>query len=206
MTFGSKEQKIDWSILLHDIRSVQNVASIFRMAEVLGVNKIFLSGVTPGPLDRFGFERQDFIKISLGTEKRVKWERLEENVLEFISNFKNNEDVSEKDLVNSPLRIPWHAASAGSFPKSFSSKDMLNIVIALEQSENSVDYKKVEIDENKKYLIIPGREVEGLDENILKLCDIVAEIPQYGTKESLNIFSSMSIACFRFFDKGTLIH
>lgn len=72
--------KFDWNILLHDIRSVQNVASIFRMAEVLGVNKIFLSGVTPGPLDRFGFERQDFVKISLGTEKKVKWERVEENM------------------------------------------------------------------------------------------------------------------------------
>ncbi len=163
MSLESKKQKIDFSILLHDIRSVQNVASIFRMAECLGVNKIYLSGVTPGPLDRFGFERQDFIKISLGTEKRVSWERVEKEVLEFVGNFEGEK-------------------------------------IALEQNENSIDYKKVEIDENKKYLIIPGREVEGLDENILKLCDIVAEIPQYGEKESLNIFSSMSIACFRFFD------
>jgi tRNA G18 (ribose-2'-O)-methylase SpoU len=160
------EQTIDWSILLHDIRSVQNVASIFRMAEVLGVNKIYLSGVTPGPLDRFGFERADFLKISLGTEKRVKWERIEGDVLEFIEKFKHEKSV----------------------------------VIALEQHENSVDYKKVEIDQNKKYLIVPGREVEGLDENILKMCDVVAEIPQYGQKESLNIFSSMSVACFRFFD------
>jgi 23S rRNA (guanosine2251-2'-O)-methyltransferase len=162
----SNEQTIDWSILLHDIRSVQNVASIFRMAEVLGVNKIYLSGVTPGPLDRFGFERADFLKISLGTEKKVKWERVEKDVLDFIKDFKNH----------------------------------LHVVIALEQAENSVDYKKVEIDENKKYLIIPGREVEGLEESILKICDVVAEIPQYGQKESLNIFSSMSIACFRFFD------
>ncbi len=156
--------KFDWNILLHDIRSVQNVASIFRMAEVLGVNKIFLSGVTPGPLDRFGFERQDFVKISLGTEKKVKWERVEKNILEFIQNFEG-------------------------------------VKIALEQNENSLDYKKIEINQAKKYLIIPGREVEGLDENILKICDIVAEIPQYGEKESLNIFSSMSIACFRFFDR-----
>ncbi len=160
----SKKQLVDWNILLHDIRSVQNVASIFRMAECLDVNKIFLSGVTPGPLDRFGFERQDFLKISLGTEKRVSWERIEENILDFMQNFDG-------------------------------------IKIALEQAENSVDYKNIEIDKSKKYLIVPGREVEGLDENILKLCDIVAEIPQYGEKESLNIFSSMSVACFRFFDK-----
>lgn len=160
-----KTQKIDWSILLHDIRSVQNVASVFRMAECLGVNKIYLSGVTPGPLDRFNREREDFNKISLGTEKRVDWERVE--AVELINTFKNTGGT----------------------------------VIALEQNENSVDYKNVEILENKKYLIVPGREVEGLEENILKLSDVVAEIPQYGDKESLNIFSSLSIACFRFFDK-----
>lgn len=74
-------------------------------------------------------------------------------------------------------------------------------VIALEQAENSVDYKKIEIDENKKYLVVPGREVEGLDEEILKLCDLVAEIPQYGEKESLNIFSATSICVARFFDR-----
>lgn len=202
MICESKKQLVDWNILLHDIRSVQNVASIFRMAECLGVNKIYLSGVTPGPVDRFGFDRQDFIKISLGTEKRVTWERVESDVLEFICKFKNS---YKKDLVNSPLKDGSHAVPAGSFPKSFSSKN--TIVVALEQAENSVDYKKVA--ENihtpggvlKKYLIIPGREVEGLDESILKLCDVVAEIPQYGEKESLNIFSSMSVACFRFFDK-----
>lgn len=159
-------QKIDWSILLHDIRSVQNVASIFRLAEVFGVSKILLSGITPGPLDRFNKPREDFLKISLGTEEKVRWERIE-NVSEYILNFKNENGT----------------------------------VIALEQAENSVDYKKIEIDENKKYLVVPGREVEGLDEEILKLCDLVAEIPQYGEKESLNIFSATSICVARFFDR-----
>jgi tRNA G18 (ribose-2'-O)-methylase SpoU len=136
------------------------------MAEILGVNKIYLSGITPGPLDRFNREREDFVKISLGTENVVKWERLE-NVENFILDFKKENGV----------------------------------VIALEQSENSVDYKDIKIEEDKKYLIIPGREVEGLEESILNICDIVAEIPQYGQKESLNIFSSMSVACWRFFDR-----
>lgn len=167
MSLQNRTQKIDWNILLHDIRSVQNVASIFRMAECLGVNKIYLSGITPGPFDRFGFERKDFAKISLGTEKRVKWERVEQDVTIFINNFKIGGSV----------------------------------VIGLEQDDSSMDYKDVDCELSKKYLVIPGREVEGLAQNILEHCDIVAEIPQYGEKESLNIFSSMSVACFRFFDK-----
>lgn len=173
-------QEIDWNILLRDIRSVQNVASIFRMAECLGVNKIYLSGITPGPLDRFGFDRQDFLKISLGTEKRVKWERIQEQ---------NPPSLLYQGGVNAHVQ---------QFILDF--KENNGVVVALEQNEKSVDYKKINIDVNKKYLIIPGREVEGLEENILGMCNIVAEIPQYGVKESLNIFSSMSVACFRFFD------
>jgi len=61
-------------IILDNIRSVENAGSIFRTAEGLGVLKIILVGTTPAPLDRFGRERKDFIKVSLGTEKIVEWE------------------------------------------------------------------------------------------------------------------------------------
>lgn len=61
-------------LLLHNIRSVHNVGSIFRTADAAGVSKIILSGYTPTPLDRFGRERKDFIKVSLGAEKTVPWE------------------------------------------------------------------------------------------------------------------------------------
>ena len=61
-------------VLLHNIRSVHNVGSMFRTADALGVSKIFLSGFTPAPVDRFGNPRKDFIKVSLGAEKTVPWE------------------------------------------------------------------------------------------------------------------------------------
>lgn len=198
MSLEGKKQTINWNILLHDIRSVQNVASIFRMAECLGVNNIYLSGVTPGPLDRFGFERQDFIKISLGTEKRVKWERISENILEFINNFKNKHE--KENLESESEESAGQVILKGKITKFSFESNNESVVIALEQADKSVDYKKIEIDKTKKYLIIPGREVDGLEPEILNECDIIAEIPQYGQKESLNIFSSMSIACFRFFD------
>ncbi len=61
------------SLVLHNIRSVHNVGSIFRTADAAGVSKIILSGYTPLPIDRFGRERKDFIKVSLGAEKSVPW-------------------------------------------------------------------------------------------------------------------------------------
>lgn len=64
--------------ILHNIRSVYNVGSIFRTADAAGVEKIYLCGVTPAPLDRFGKKRRDFIKVSLGAEDSVAWEKAED--------------------------------------------------------------------------------------------------------------------------------
>lgn len=165
-----KKQQNNFIILLHDIRSVQNVASIFRLGDCIGVGEIVLSGVTPGPLDRFDRSRSDFTKISLGAETFVKWRRVE-SATEFIQTWK----------VENPN----------------------GVVVALEQDARSVDYKKFagEVSTNRSYLIIPGREREGLESEILEMCEVVVEIPQYGDKESLNIFSSLSIVLYRWFDK-----
>jgi 23S rRNA (guanosine2251-2'-O)-methyltransferase len=70
-TLVSPEEGI--MVILHNIRSVHNVGSIFRTADAAGVSRIILSGYTPGPLDRFGRVRNDFIKVSLGAENTVPW-------------------------------------------------------------------------------------------------------------------------------------
>ncbi len=62
-------------LVLHNIRSVHNVGSIFRTADAAGVSKIFLSGYTPLPVDRFGLPRKDFAKVSLGAEHTIPWEQ-----------------------------------------------------------------------------------------------------------------------------------
>jgi tRNA(Leu) C34 or U34 (ribose-2'-O)-methylase TrmL len=62
-------------VVLHNIRSVYNVASIFRTADGAGVKKIYLCGITPTPLDRLGRPREDFAKVSLGAEKFVTWDK-----------------------------------------------------------------------------------------------------------------------------------
>jgi len=64
-------------VILDSIRSIHNVGSIFRTADAVGVKKIYLCGVTPGPIDRFGRPVQQFVKVSLGAEKYISWERVE---------------------------------------------------------------------------------------------------------------------------------
>ena len=64
-------------LILENLRSVENTASIFRTAEALGVSKIILVGTTPAPVDRFGRKRQDFTKVSLGAEN-MNWEHVKD--------------------------------------------------------------------------------------------------------------------------------
>ncbi len=63
------------ALILHNIRSVHNVGSIFRTADGAGVSHIILSGYTPGPLDRFNLPRKDFAKVSLGAEHTIPWQQ-----------------------------------------------------------------------------------------------------------------------------------
>lgn len=63
-------------VLLNNIRSLHNVGSIFRTADAAGVEKIYLCGITPEPLDRFGKIRPQLEKVSLGAEKTVAWEKV----------------------------------------------------------------------------------------------------------------------------------
>ena len=61
-------------VVLDNIRSVHNVGSIFRTSDALGIDKIYLCGCTPTPIDRFGRDRKDLAKVALGAEKDIKWE------------------------------------------------------------------------------------------------------------------------------------
>lgn len=65
-------------LILHDIRSAENVGAIFRTADAAGISKIILSGYTPLPIDRFGRERKDVAKTALGAQKSVSWEKSED--------------------------------------------------------------------------------------------------------------------------------
>lgn len=155
-----KEESREISILLHNIRSVHNVGSIFRTGDAAGISKIYLSGYTPLPNDRFGRARKDIAKISLGAEKTIAWEYIK-NPINLINKLKNAKYQ----------------------------------IIALEQSKNSIDYKKIKL--KPKVLIILGNEVEGVSSKLLSICNTVIEIPMKGKKESLNVSVAFGTVLFR---------
>jgi tRNA G18 (ribose-2'-O)-methylase SpoU len=77
LTANSSEHKTI-SVILHDIRSSENAGSIFRTADAAGVDKIFLTGYTPAPTDRFKRKNAKLAKAALGAEETVAWEHAED--------------------------------------------------------------------------------------------------------------------------------
>ena len=72
-------------------------------------------------------------------------------------------------------------------------------VCAVEQAEGSVMLDNLQLDKTKKYAIVMGNEVKGVQQNVVDNCDICIEIPQYGTKHSLNVSVTTGIVIWDFF-------
>ena len=98
-------------LVLHNIRSVQNVASIFRSADGVGIEKIYLCGITPGPLNRLGYARPQFTKVSLGSEKNIPYEQ-KSSTLRAITELKK-EGYKIVAIEQSPKSIPHYEYKVG---------------------------------------------------------------------------------------------
>lgn len=73
-------------------------------------------------------------------------------------------------------------------------KEEKYLIIGIEQDKKSINYKKVKITEKNVFIV--GAEVTGIPKNILQKCDVIAEIPMKGKKESLNVSVACGIALF----------
>ncbi len=78
-------------------------------------------------------------------------------------------------------------------------KDEGWIICCLEQAHGSISLSSFKPERNKRYLLVVGNEVEGVNQNIVDMSDVILEIPQFGVKHSLNVSSSASIALWQFF-------
>ncbi len=108
-------------LILENLRSVENTASIFRTAEGLGVSKIILVGTTPAPLDRFGRQRADFAKVSLGAEELMNWE-YHKNIEPVL------EDLEEQDFQIIALELTHESKSL----KKFKTKESFALIVGNE--------------------------------------------------------------------------
>ena len=82
-----KQLKKEIFLILHNIRSLHNVGSVFRTADAAGVRKIYLTGYTPAPIDRFGKIRPKIRKTALGAEKFIEW-KYYKNISALVKNLK----------------------------------------------------------------------------------------------------------------------
>lgn len=76
-------------VILDNVRSAHNVGSIFRTADGAGIEKIYLLGYTPAPIDRFGRKQPEIAKTSLGAAQEIPWEHIEnENRADLVKRLK----------------------------------------------------------------------------------------------------------------------
>ena len=75
------------------------------------------------------------------------------------------------------------------------------IICALEQAEDSISLENLPLDKNKKYAIVVGHEVKGVQQEVIDACEMCIEIPQFGTKHSLNVSVAAGIVLWDFYCK-----
>ncbi len=165
-------------VILHNIRSLHNVGSIFRTADALGVAKLYLCGITPSPLDRFGVVRADVAKVALGAEKTVAWEQVS-TTARAIAMLKK-QGFAIVALEQDAKAIPYDKYRQNPSP-----------------AKAGTPFRKGRI---RPIALILGAEVEGISPAVLKKCDTIIEIPMRGKKESLNVSVAFGVAGFRLRD------
>ena len=144
-------------IILDNIRSLNNIGSVFRTSDAFLVEKIYLCGITATP------PHKDIHKTALGSTDTVDWEYVE-----------NTMDLVEK-LKAENLKI-----------------------CSIEQAENAIMLNNFVVDKNNKYALVFGNEVKGVAQDIVSKSDMVIEIPQFGTKHSLNVSVCAGIVMWEF--------
>jgi len=154
-----KAEKTPITIILENIRSLNNIGSVFRTADAFLIEKIYLCGITATP------PHKDIHKTALGSTESVAWE-YQKNTLELIMKLKPNYRC-----------------------------------MAVEQAENATMLNNFQTDVKKKYVLIFGNEVKGVSQEVVTACHGVLEIPQYGTKHSLNVAVSAGIVIWDLWSK-----
>lgn len=147
-------------LILDNIRSLNNIGSVFRTADAFLIEKIYLCGITATP------PHKDIQKTALGATDSVDWEYREDAVL------------LVDQLVQEGVEV-W----------------------AIEQAENATFLQDYRPQRNDKTAFVLGNEVKGVQQEVINTAGKVLEIPQEGTKHSLNISVTTGVVCWDFYQK-----
>lgn len=145
-------------IVLDNIRSLNNVGSVFRTSDAFLIESLYLCGITACP------PNAEIHKTALGAEDSVDWHYFENT----------NEAI---DIL----------------------KEQGFVICAVEQAKGSIMLDHLEVDSSRKYAIVLGNEVKGVQQAVVDNCDCCIEIPQYGTKHSLNVSVATGIVVWEIF-------
>ena len=147
-------------VVLDNVRSLNNIGSVFRTADAFLIEAVYLCGITACP------PHKDIRKTALGATETVA-----------LKYFKETKDAIEE------------------------LKKANYLICAIEQAEGSIALNEFRIPEQKKCALIFGHEVNGVDQLIVDQSDVVIEIPQEGSKHSLNISVSAGIVLWDLYQK-----
>ena len=153
-------EKISLTVILDNVRSLNNIGSVFRTADAFRVECIYLCGITATP------PHTDIHKTALGAEFTVDWKYVN-NAVETVDNLRSEGYV----------------------------------VYSVEQAEGSIMLDELTLDRSKKYAVVMGNEVKGVQQEVIDHSDGCIEIPQYGTKHSLNVSVTTGIVIWDLFKK-----
>lgn len=151
-------EKLPVVVILDNIRSLNNIGSVFRTCDALRIAKIYLCGISATPPHR------DIRKTALGAEEAVPWQYFEDT-----------------KVVVAKLRTEGYK------------------FLAIEQTDESTFLHKFVANRNDKVALVFGNEVKGVQQEVVNLCDECIEIPQEGTKHSLNISVSVGMVLWEFY-------
>ncbi|MDX5436060.1 MAG: RNA methyltransferase [Pontibacter sp.] len=154
------KKKIPLVLVLDNVRSLNNVGSVFRTADAFMAEKVYLCGITGTPPHR------DIEKTALGATESVEWEHVPDT-LELV-----------KQLQADGYKV-----------------------CSVEQAENSTMLNDFNPEPGQHYAFVLGNEVFGVEQEVVSASDVVLEIPQFGTKHSLNISVATGVVVWDFLSK-----
>ena len=175
--------KLPLIVVLDDVRSLYNVGSVFRSADAFRVEAVYLCGITATP------PNAEIHKTALGGEDSVDWryfERTEDAVEElhrqgvFVYSVEQVEGSTKLQEFNTQHSNPHHSSSNNS---------------SLNTSSTPITQHSTP---NTRYAIIMGNEVKGVKQSVVDMSDGCLEIPQFGTKHSLNVSVTTGIVIWEF--------